>query len=267
MATEIRSKDNQAVKTAARLMTDAKERRESNLFIAEGVRLCTEALQNNIEITELFYTEEALTKYNDTIKALEKAAEKAYIITEELSLKISDTQSPQGIFCIGKIKSETINLEEMKTDGQYVLLENLQDPANVGAIFRTAEALGLSGAFLSGDCCDIFNPKAMRASMGAVFRLPFAVLNDVPESIVRFKKSNMRPLAAVPDSEASKITGVRFFKGVVMCIGNEGNGLTQKTIEACGERVTIPMNGRAESLNAATAAALLMWEMVRNYAV
>lgn len=267
MAIEITSRDNQVVKAAVKLMTGAKERRERGAFIAEGVRLCNEVLENNIEIIELFYTQEALNKYSDVIGKLEAAAEKTYLISEEVSAKISDTLSPQGVYCVGKARYNTIELDKLKTDGQYVLLENLQDPSNVGAVFRTAEALGFNGAILSSDCCDQFNPKAMRASMGAVFRLPLLVVNDIPATIKHIKSVGMRPLASVPDSDASKITCVRFFKGVVMCIGNEGNGLTQKTIEACGERVTIPMNGRAESLNAATAAAILMWEMVRNYAV
>ena len=101
--------------------------------------------------------------------------------------------------------------------------------------------------------------------MGAVFRFPSAVVDDVPAFIKRIRSGGMRPLASVPDADASKITCVRFFKGVIMCVGNEGNGLTPETIAACGERVTIPMNGRAESLNAATAASIMMWEMTRNY--
>lgn len=265
MAVEITSKDNQAVKDAAKLMISAKTRRERGLFIAEGLRLCNEVLLNNIEVEELFYTEDAYEKNTDAVERLESAAKKAYLITDEISEKISDTSGPQGIFCVGKIKENTVDTENMKIDGQYLLLESIQDPSNVGAMFRTAEALGLNGAILSADCCDVYNPKAMRASMGAVFRFPVAVVPSAPEMIRKIRKSGMRPLAAVPDSDASKITGVRFFKGVVMCIGNEGNGLSPEAITACGERVTIPMKGRAESLNAATAAAILMWEMVRNY--
>ncbi len=265
MAVEITSKDNQTVKDIAKLMSSAKERREKGMFVAEGVRLCGEVPENGIEIEELLYTEEAYVKYTTAIEELEKQAKKAYVITEEIAEKISDTLSPQGVFCTGKIRQNTLDIENMKIDGQFVLLENIQDPANVGAIFRTAEAIGLNGAILSADCCDLYNPKVMRASMGAVFRFPAAVVENVPEFVKKIRLNGMRPLASVPDSDASKITGVRFFKGVVMCIGNEGNGLTKETIAACGERVTIPMNGRAESLNAATAASIMMWEMTRNY--
>lgn len=262
---EITSKDNASVKNAVRLMSGAKERRERGAFIVEGVRMCTEVLENNIEIEELFFTEEARSKYTQAIERLLEKAAKAYLITPEISQKIADTLSPQGVFVVGTMSVKKLDFDNFNSNGQYILLENLQDPSNVGAIFRTAEALGLDGAFLSSDCCDQFNPKAMRASMGAVFRLPVMIIDDVPAAIKKFKSMSMRPLASVPDRDSSKITCVRFFKGVVMCIGNEGNGLTADTLEACGERVTIPMNGRAESLNAATAAAILMWEMVRNY--
>lgn len=264
-ATEITSKDNGAVKAAAKLMSSAKERREKQCFIAEGVRLCGEALENGCEILELFYTEEAKNKYGETVDKIEKKAEKSYLITEEIADRIADTVSPQGVFVVGKMTQNRINLDEIKTDGMFILLENLQDPSNIGAIFRTAEALGLTGAFLTSDCCDPYNPKAMRASMGAVFRLPYLILDNAVEAMNACKAKNMRPIATVPSGDASKITSIRFFKGAIMCIGNEGNGMTEELKNACGERVTIPMNGRAESLNAATAASILMWEMVRNY--
>ncbi len=265
MAIEITSKDNQTVKDIAKLMSSAKERRNRGMFVAEGLRLCGEVPENGIEIEELLYTEEVYLKHTEEIEKLEKQAKKAYLITEEISQKISDTLTPQGVFCTGRMKNNTLDTENMKIDGQYVLLENIQDPSNVGAIFRTAEAIGLNGAILSADCCDLYNPKVMRAGMGATFRFPFAVVSDVPAFIKKIRSAGMRPLASVPDSDASKITCVRFFKGVIMCVGNEGNGLTQETINACGERVTIPMKGRAESLNAATAASIMMWEMTRNY--
>lgn len=265
MAIELTSKDNQNVKNAAKLMNSAKERREQQLFIAEGVRLCMEALENGCELVDVFYTEEAQSKYGESIKKLELTAQNAYLITEEIADRIADTVSPQGVFVVGKMKHNEIDLENIKTDGMFILLENMQDPANIGAIFRTAEALGLTGALLTSDCCDPYNPKAMRATMGAVFRLPYLVLDDKIAALTACKVKNMRPIATVPAGDASKITSIRFFKGAIMCIGNEGNGLTEELKAVCGERVTIPMNGRAESLNAATAASILMWEMVRNY--
>lgn len=266
MATEITSKDNPAVKAAVKLMNSARERRERQCFIAEGVRLCLEALDNGCEVCELFYTEDAGRRYAESVGRLELAAKQSYLITEEIADKMADTVTPQGVFVVCRMKHNTIDLDTIRTDGQFILLENIQDPSNIGAIFRTAEALGLDGAFLTTDCCDPYNPKSMRSSMGALFRLPYLVVSDAPETMNELKTRNMRPIASVPEDAATKIVSIRFFRGVIMCIGNEGRGLTDRLKAVCGEKVTIPMNGRAESLNAATAAAILMWEMVRNYA-
>lgn len=265
MPTEITSKENSKVKDAVKLMNSAKARREQQSFIVEGVRLCREALDNGCELIDVMYTAAAKEKHSQLITELERRCKNAYLITEEISTKIADTVTPQGVFVVGKIKRNEMSLENVRPTGQYILLENLQDPANIGNIFRTAEALGLDGAFMTRDCCDPYNSKSMRAAMGAVFRLPYMVVDDVADAMKKCKAKNMRPVASVPNEEASKITAIRFFKGVIMCIGNEGNGLSDELLGVCGERVTIPMNGRAESLNAATAAAILMWEMVRNY--
>ena len=262
MAIEITSKDNQAVKAAAKLMSSARERRQTGRFIAEGIRLCTEVLENHCKICEVFYTEDAYLRYTETVERLERAAGKSYQITDEIAEKIADTVTPQGVFVVAEMIVNTIDLDNIKTDGQFVLLENLQDPGNVGAIFRTAEALGLNGAFLTNDSCDPYNPKTIRASMGAVFRLPYLIVDDVVTAMKECKAKNMRPIASVPD-EASKITAIRFFKGAIMCIGNEGNGLSEQLKAVCGEKVTIPMNGRAESLNASMAAGIILWEMTR----
>lgn len=267
MALEITSRDNQSVKDAAKLVSSAKERREKGLFICEGSRLCGEALDNGCDIEQVFFTRGAEKKHDSLIEKLSLAADgRSYVITDEIAAKISDTVTPQGVFVVGRQKDNPLDLETSRADGQYVLLENIQDPSNIGAIFRTAEALGLTGAILTAGGCDPYNPKAMRASMGAVFRLPYCVISDPVETMKMCKKRDMRPMAAIIDGEASKITAIRFFKGVIMCIGNEGSGLSEELKAVCGERVTIPMNGRAESLNAATAAAILMWEMVRYYA-
>ena len=211
----------------------------------------------------MLYTPAALEKNAALIGLLEEKSEKSYMITPDLSRKISGTVTPQGVFCIGAVPDSTLDTDRLEKRGRYILLENVQDPSNIGAVFRTAEALGIDGALLSADCCDPYNPKTMRASMGAVFRLPFAVADDPVSEVEKQKKRGLRPLAAVPDRGAVSVTDIDAHGGVIMCVGNEGNGLTAELIAACCQSVTIPMRGRAESLNAAAAASLLMWEMVR----
>lgn len=263
--TEITSRDNPAVRRAIKLMTSARERRKSGFIICEGARLCRDAAESGVRGEEFFCTAAARKKYPEQVAKLEKISKETYLITEELAAKIGDTDSPQGIFLTAKTPSVETDMNKLKAVGQYVLLENLQDPSNVGAIFRTAEAIGIDGIILTDGCASCFAPKALRAGMGAMFRIPIFQTSHAPEAMQAAVERNMRPMAAVPREDASDVTAIKFFRGAIMCIGNEGNGLTEELISACPERVTIPMNGRAESLNAATAAAILMWEMMRSY--
>ena len=263
--TKITSRENPAVKLAIRLMSSARERRKSGFIICEGARLCGDAAESGVRINKLFCTAAALEKYPDYLDKLIPEADEVYEISDDIAKKISDTGSTQGIFMIAGTPDVESNLNLLHSTGLYVLLEDLQDPSNVGAIFRTAEALGLDGIILTEGCASCFSPKALRAGMGAMFRIPIFQTANAPSEMAALAERNMRPMAAVPREGASAITGIRFFRGAIMCIGNEGNGLSQDLIEACPEKVTIPMNGRAESLNAATAAAILMWEMVRGY--
>ncbi len=263
--TEITSRDNPTIRRAIKLMTSARERRKLGMIICEGARLCGDAAESGVKAEEFFCTAAARKKYPEQVAKLDKISKETYLITEELAAKIGDTDSTQGIFLTAKMPVVETDLDKLKAVGQYVLLENLQDPSNVGAIFRTAEALGIDGIILTDNCASCFAPKALRAGMGAMFRIPIFQTADAVGDMLKVTQKNMRPMAAVPREDASDVTAIKFFCGAIMCIGNEGNGLTDELISACPERVTIPMNGRAESLNAATAAAILMWEMMRSY--
>ena len=149
----------------------------------------------------------------------------------------------------------------LESGKKYIALENIQDPSNLGAIIRTAEALGIDGAVLCS-CCDIYNPKAQRAAMGSLLRLPLMITKDLSAVISDCEKKGILTLATVPDSSAKKITQTDMSEGVLAVIGNEGSGVSQE-IKALCEKVTIPMLGRAESLNASMAAAIVMWEIMR----
>lgn len=265
MLISVTSKDNPAVRQAVKLMTSARERRKEGLIICEGARLCADAAQSGVEGKALFHTAAAREKYADYLSGMTDAVGEVYEITDDIARKISDTESTQGVFLVAKMPAVEENLDKLNPTGQYVLLENVQDPSNVGAVFRTAEALGIDGILLTEGCASCFAPKALRAGMGAMFRIPIFAVGDAPRAMREAAARNMRPMAAVPHRDAVSVTSIQFFRGAIMCIGNEGNGLTQALIDACPEKVTIPMNGRAESLNAAAAASLLMWEMVRNY--
>ena len=183
-------------------------------------------------------------------------------VADHVAGLLSSTKSPQGVFCQCRWPQGLL-AGDAAGGGSCAVLEDLQDPGNLGTILRTAEALGIGRVVLLGDCCDPLSPKALRASMGAVFRLGLSLERSRQGLFSRLRGEGFRLLASVPDSAALPVTEVDFSQGpCAVFIGNEGNGLSQETIAQC-QRVTIPMAGRAESLNASAAATILLWEMAR----
>ena len=263
MSEIITSKENPAVKHAARLLKSAKFRRQEEAFLAEGVRLSRDAAYSGVRILRMFYTEEALERYPKDVELLREKAERAFLLSQQLAGGLSATVTPQGIFCVCAMLDKTDCLDKMDASGQLLGLEDIQDPSNLGTVLRSAEALGIGGVILTRGCCDVYSPKVLRGSMGAVFRLPMALVETMPPAVNAMEQKGFVTMAAVPDREAEPITQVRFSSPSIVLVGNEGNGLKPETIRACQRRVTIPMLGRAESLNASVAASLLMWEMMR----
>lgn len=254
------SVSNEKIKQAVKLRESAKFRRECGRFFLEGLRLCRDAAESEVQIFSLFFTEEAYEKYPRDIDLISSKAENSFVISPACRDKLSDTKTSQGVFLICGFLP---GYEEAEIDpsGKYIALENIQDPANLGAVCRTAEALGIGGAVLCG-CCDIYNPKAQRAAMGSLLRLPIIMTQDLPGFLIELKSKGMTVLSTTPDSKAVPVTKVDMSGGVIAVIGNEGNGVTEQTQSVC-KRITIPMKGRAESLNASMAAAVTMWEIMR----
>lgn len=252
----ITSRENRWVKQYTKLLSSRRARRETGEFTAEGVRLVGEAAAYGTPVA-VFYTEECLTRFPQQLSPILSQTKRQFLITPSVALKLSDTRLPQGVFAIVKQPVDRVDPAALREKGRYVMLCGIQDPGNLGTVFRTAEALGLDGVLLDEACCDPLSPKAVRGSMGAVFRLPFgsAALSNLTFGLPTY--------AAVLSADAKSITDCDFSEGGVMLIGNEGNGLPDKVIEAASHRITIPMAGCAESLNAAAAAAILLWEMCK----
>lgn len=255
---EITSKENSLIKLISQLQTSNKARKENGLFALEGLRICFDAFDNGILFDKLIISYTALEKYPEDIEKLGQKAEECYKIPDSLFKKISDTTSPQGIITVAKIPEA--NSQKIDSKGRYIALENIADPSNLGAVARTAEALGVTGIILSHGGCDPYSPKSLRASMGTLLRLPVIVLDDFANLL---KKSGLKTYAAVVDGDAKSATDIRFADGSVLIIGNEANGITDETKDLSDEQITIRMSGKAESLNAAVAAAILMWEMMK----
>lgn len=253
----ITSKDNPLIKLVCGLQSKASIRKKEGLFVLEGLRICDDACNNSIWFDKLFISKTAKEKYVEELSKFYNNANEIFEIPDSLFQKISDTSSPQGIIAVVKIPSLS---PEILKSGRYIALENLNDPSNLGAISRTAEALGVSGIILSSDSVDPYAPKSLRASMGTLLRMPVIILNDFVNEI---KQSGLTSYACVVDSDATPITNISFDDGSILLIGNEANGLTDNTKNMANKQITIPMRGNAESFNAATAAAISMWEMMK----
>ena len=258
---KITARTNEKIKHAVRLGESAPLRKEAGEFFLEGARLCFDAVQTGIEIRQAFFTAKALWKYSEYVESIIASAGVCYEISAEVSQKLSGTENPQGVFCICSAR-EDVNSLELNPAGKYIALENLQDPSNLGAVCRSAEALGLDGLIVSGGC-DIYNPKALRAAMGSSLRMPVIAADNLVELIEKANGMGMQTLASTPRSTATDIRKISMDGGVVCCVGNEGSGLTDEVINACKTAVVIPMSGRAESFNASAAAAILAWELKR----
>lgn len=260
----ITSRKNDLVRAAAALADSVRQRRESGCYLVEGARLCEDAARSGVVLEQLFYTEKAVDKYGAYLAACMAVCPQIYEITQPVADLLAETKSTQGIFAVCRMDAVSHDLQALPVTGRLLAVEHLQDPANLGTILRTAEALGVSGVVLAGDCCDIYTPKVLRASMGAVFRLPFFEADTAVQATQALHERKYRVYAAVPDASAKLITRLSFSDHDAVWIGNEGNGLTKEAIETADAAVTIPMAGRAESLNAAAAASIVMWELCRN---
>lgn len=262
----ITSRQNHLAREAAALAASADKRREEALFLCEGARLCQDAALSGLKILRCFFTDLAAEKYGKYLEAVLDCCEEAYRVEEHVAELLSSTKNSQGIFCVCKYPPsfQAEALLDFPPEGPCVVLENLQDPGNLGTVLRTAEALGIGRVFLLGKCCDPLSPKALRASMGAVFRVELAMERSPQALKERLERKGYALHAAVPDASARLVTDIHFSQGLhAVFIGNEGNGLTEETVALCHDRVTIPMAGRAESLNASAAATILLWEMKR----
>ena len=260
MTDRITSKDNRLVKDIHKLMLSAKTRKLQKCFVTEGLRLCRDAALSGAEIKYFLYTQAAEKNSPQDISFIAERSDKCYEVSDDVFEKITDTRTPQGLLCVVKMNDKQI-MESLEKGFRYIGLEKIQDPSNLGTILRTAEALGADGVIMSSDCCDIYSPKVVRGSMGAVFRLPYMIVDDMPAKIGQWRKEGFDSYGSTPKN-AESLNDIDFSAGGIMLIGNEANGLSDDTLGICSRRVMIPMKGRAESLNASAAAAILMYRFV-----
>ena len=261
----ITSAGNAKIKRIIQLNEKAKLRRQEDAFVVEGIKMFLEAPEEGIQ--EIYISESFLQngdeESNEKIKKLQFKKEVTYeVVSDQIFQRISATVSPQGILCI--IKQYHHKLEELlkKDNPLLVVVENLQDPGNLGTLFRSGEGAGIDGVIISSNSVDIYNPKTIRSTMGSIYRVPFVITDELSETITLLKNRKIQIFAAHLDG-MDIYDGVSFCEGSAFLIGNEGNGLSEKITLLATKKIRIPMEGKVESLNAATAATLLMYEARR----
>lgn len=259
---QISSRDNRWVKEYVRLAGSKRAREETGRFVVEGVKLCGEAAASGVPVEAVFVTPACRERCAALLEQLADGA-RVFEIPAALADKMSEQKSPQGIFVIARKLDKTLSRDTIEKDGRYLFLCGLQDAGNVGTMIRTAEAMGISGVIVTRDTCDPFSPKVIRGSMGAVFRMPLLVAEEARSFVEELEAAHVATYATVLAEDAIPLTQLRFERPAVLLVGNEGNGLDDAVSRACRCRVTIPMQGRAESLNAAMAAGIFLWEMTR----
>ncbi len=252
----ISSKANEKIKLAKKL-SDKKYRTLYGCFIIEGHKLVEEFLLADGTVKQLFVAEDVFDKYAKLIEQC-KCTE-TYIIPRDLYFHISNEQSPQGIMAVCDIPKTNSVLK----DGNALLLEAVRDAGNLGTVIRTAVALGIKTLVLSDDCADLYNPKTLRAAMGALFNANIVITSDMPEFIKKLVLDGRRVYASVLNESAVEINDVSFRFDDCIVVGNEGNGISKETVDECSGSVIIPMMPCSESLNASVAASILMWELIR----
>lgn len=256
----ITSKDNPVIKLYQKLSSSKKERLQYGLFVLEGLRIVEDAIREESLLSHIILTKQAYDRYGESIFQADLRDTRTLVISNELGNRIASTEKTQGVFAICRIPATVKPV--FCENGRYVVLFGLQDPGNVGMIIRTADALGIDGVFLSGSC-ELYSPKVIRSTMGSVFRTRIYAINDADELFRLFEENNVRTSAAVIDRDAVPVTDCSFSGSEAVFIGNEGNGLPPEIASRCGRKIIIPMRGSINSLNAAMAAGILMWEIKR----
>ncbi|KAA3646177.1 MAG: RNA methyltransferase [Chloroflexi bacterium] len=253
----ITSTSNPKIQRIKALQKRARVRREEQAFVVEGVRLTEEALQAGCKPQIAFFTEDLNPRGQEQVNQLENQGTPLELVEPHVMQAASDTQAPQGILLV--LPLQALPLPEKVTFA--LILDQLRDPGNLGTILRTALAAGVDAIFLSPGSVDAFSPKVLRAGMGAHFRLP-VVKQSWEELGTTIEQTGLQVLLAAA-GEGDSYLDADLSKPTALLLGGEARGASEEAAQLTSERIHIPMPGEAESLNAAVAASVLMFEVVR----
>lgn len=253
---DISSRSNPLIVDVCKLK-NKKYRDESGRFFFEGHKLFEEAVKNDVSLLYVFSTDHAAQKYS----ALIEAADCEIVnVSDSVYEKLTEDHSPDGIFCVAKKNDRLHSHSVTKKTGAAIVLCDIQDAGNLGTCLRSALSFDIETVYLTGNCADIYNTKCIRSSMGAVFAQPTVSVSDPVECVDHLHEIGKTVYAAALYSDSVELNKMTVGKDTVFAVGNEGHGLPNSMISACDGSVIIPMSGKTESLNAAVASSILMWQ-------
>lgn len=254
---QIFSKENQLIKHVKKLK-DRKYREEKGEFVVEGFRACMEALDSYFQVPLIFLSDNSTEKWMEFhMESRVKENSKVYIMPENIFKNLCSTENPQGIAAVVKRKE----IELKSENGFYVLADKIQDPGNMGTIIRSAHAAGALGVIVTKGTVDVYNDKTIRSTMGSIFHMP--VTEDL--DLMKVKKLKEKGFKLLVSSLEAKYNfyDVNLKDNMIISVGNEGSGICDEVMKLADVKVKIPMPGGAESLNAAVAASIMIFEAVR----
>ncbi len=255
----ISSKENELIKHIKKLK-DKKERDSSNEYVIEGIKLIQEAIQENVNIKQIIVCDDC-DKTESIPKDLmyEIAKYDCIYVTKKIFKYISEVQEPQGILAV--IEKNNSDRDIDYTQDIIVALDDVQDPGNLGTILRTVDSIGLTQILVSKGTADSYNPKVVRSTMGAIFRIKIIECEDLEKTLKEIKKHKFKVVVTSLQTENS-IYEINYNKKVIV-IGNEAKGVEKDIQELADEKIKIPMLGKTESLNASVATGIVLYEYVR----
>ena len=259
----ITSTSSSQVKHVISLLSKAKERKKNNEYVVEGIRMVSEAPADLL--VKIYMSERFQNNNSEYVKELVKkqgiSDDSIEIVADNVFDRMSQTQTPQGIMAVVRMKDNSLS-DMLSGNPLLILVENLQDPGDLGTIIRMGEGAGVTGVIMSPNTVDIYNPKTIRSTMGSIFRVPFIYVQDFGEAVSECQKSGVKVYAAHLDGNNTYL-GEDYSTPTAFLIGNEGNGLTDDITKQADTLIRIPMEGEVESLNAAIACTILTYEAVR----
>ena len=259
----ITSTSSSQVKHVISLLSKARERKKNNEYVVEGIRMVSEVPADLL--VKIYMSERFQNNNSEYVKELVKkqgiSDDSIEIVADNVFDRMSQTQTPQGIMAVVRMKDNSLS-DMLSGNPLLILVENLQDPGNLGTIIRMGEGAGVTGVIMSPNTVDIYNPKTIRSTMGSIFRVPFIYVQDFGEAVSECQKSGVKVYAAHLDGNNTYL-GEDYSTPTAFLIGNEGNGLTDDITKQADTLIRIPMEGEVESLNAAIACTILTYEAVR----